>query len=173
LSGTIAHDFNNLLCAIMGHADLIRMQAGEPASIQERSRTILEACERGAALTRQLLALGGTTNTVKKAINFAREVEQTVTLFAGKLPSGLLVDFQEPAGKSLVEADPALLSSAVLNLLVNAKDATGRSGSIRVSVDCQPMPTEVAYKATQSHWVMDWDFPLWQGSWTRMLALCR
>jgi PAS domain S-box-containing protein len=148
LSGTIAHDFNNLLCSIMGHADLLRMQTGEPASIEKRSRTILEACERGAALTRQLLALGGTTNTVKKAINPAREIEQIVALFAGKLPSGLRVDFQELGEKAIIEADPALLSSAVLNLLVNAKDATGRIGWIRISVDCQPMPAKLAYKAT-------------------------
>jgi PAS domain S-box-containing protein len=147
LSGTIAHDFNNLLCSIMGHADLLRMQAADPVKIEKRSRTILEACERGAALTRQLLALGGTTNTVKNAINSAREVEKAVTLFAGKLPPDLRIDFQASSERSIIEADSALLSSAVLNLLVNAKDAVGRKGWIRVSVETQPMPSELSYKS--------------------------
>jgi signal transduction histidine kinase len=56
LAGGIAHDFNNILQAVQGGAGLIETRAADPANVRRFARTVAEAAERGAAITRRLLA---------------------------------------------------------------------------------------------------------------------
>ncbi len=147
LSGIVAHDFNNLLCAIMGHAELLQLTTASDSTTHQRAMTILSACNRGAALTRQLLTFGGSTNSVLQAVDVAREVADVVELFRPDLPNGLSLHLDVAPGTANIEADPAHLANAVMNILVNARYATPCPGDIRVSVGTVSLPATLAYRS--------------------------
>jgi two-component system, cell cycle sensor histidine kinase and response regulator CckA len=147
LSGIIAHDFNNLLCAIMGHAELLELQSTSGSTIHQRAMTILNACNRGAALTRQLLTFGGSTNCVLQTVDAGREVAALVELFQADLPQGLKLHLDVSPDVANIEADPALLANAIMNLLVNARDSTPTPGDIRVKVRTLPLPATLVYRS--------------------------
>jgi CheY-like chemotaxis protein len=149
LSGIVAHDFNNLLCSIMGHAELLKLQVPLDAKVQLRTQTILDACQRGASLTQQLLTFGGGANSVFRTVDVSRVVARVVELFQPELPDELSLHF-EPDGPLKIEADPSLLANAVMNLLVNSRDATQSPGEIRVSVNTHRLPAQLAYRSDRA-----------------------
>jgi len=146
-SGIIAHDFNNLLCAIMGHAELLRLQAPSGSTTHQRGATILSACSRAAVLTRQLLTFGGSTNCVLQTVDAGREVTTVAELFEADLPDGLNLHLDVAPGTANIEADPGHLANAMMNVLVNARDSTPCPGDIRVTVGTVPLPATLAYRS--------------------------
>ncbi|MGA2661340.1 MAG: histidine kinase dimerization/phospho-acceptor domain-containing protein, partial [Verrucomicrobiota bacterium] len=124
LAGGVAHDFNNLLGIISGNAELLLLRGAElGADAVEGLNQIINAAERGASLTRQLLIfsrkqvmqsqpvalnelIGNLTKMLKRTI---REDIRLECLYAENLP--------------FVQADPGMLEQVLLNLVVNARDA--------------------------------------------------
>jgi len=146
LANSIVHDFNNLLCAIMGHAELLGFQTENAEQIQRRAKIILDACESGAGLTRQLLAFGGASKLIKQLVDPAREVQHTVNLYAptGSDPT-LALNFDGKFGLGNIEVDPSRLAMAVGNLITNAIDALNGVGKINVSVKRVKVPDTLVF----------------------------
>lgn len=143
----VAHDFNNLLCAIMGHADLIRLGAGTP-ELQQRARSQLLAAEKGAELVRQLLAFGSPAAMRTRPVGLAGLAREVAELFAaGTAEVQLEVEVLDDA---TAEVDPAHIHQAVMNLLANARDAAGAGGRVVLRVATAPLPAEVAWRAPQT-----------------------
>ncbi|MEM6929759.1 MAG: ATP-binding protein [Myxococcota bacterium] len=128
LTGGIAHDFNNLLMVIMGN--LSEMHEDGPS---EATSDALEACQRAASLTSQLLTFARTQEHSDPNTDVILQIEVLRRLLARTLPArtSLVVDYAEA---SLNAAIPATdLDQIVMNLVLNARDALGpRAGHIWV-----------------------------------------
>jgi PAS domain S-box-containing protein len=133
LTGGMAHDFNNLLTAVIGGANL----AGRALHDRERAATILnqirEAAQRGAVLTRKLLAFARRQPLKPEVIDLAERLPQAATLAGHSLRGDIELVTETPANLWKVEVDPGELELALLNLAVNARDAMPEGGSLRIT----------------------------------------
>ncbi|WP_286808303.1 ATP-binding protein [Leclercia sp. UBA2479] len=129
LTGGLAHDFNNLLAVIIGSLELI-----DPAS-PEASRVgrALKAAERGALLTQRLLAFSRKQSLHPRAIEMKPMLENLGELMRHSLPATLSLDIeaQHPAWPAWI--DVSQLENAIINLVMNARDAMeGQSSVIKI-----------------------------------------
>ena len=139
IAGGIAHDFNNLLAVIMGNAELALETSGA-SEVEEFGTEIVQACQRGAELTRRLLSFARRSHLAPKVINLNETVMAMGRLISRAIPES--IDMQTALGAGLwnTRADPAFVESSLLNLVVNARDAmpaggrlTIETGNLRVS----------------------------------------
>jgi PAS domain S-box-containing protein len=132
LAGGIAHDFNNLLTIIKGYAELALNRTGLPAGVVADVTQISGAAERAAALVRQLLAFSRRQVLQPKAIDV-----NSIVVGLDKLLRRLIdenIEMRTICGENLgtVKADPAQIEQVVMNLVVNARDAMPRGGTLTV-----------------------------------------
>ncbi len=132
LAGGIAHDFNNLLTIIKGYAELALNRTGLPAGAVTDVTQISGAAERAAALVRQLLAFSRRQVLQPKAIDVNGIVVGLDTLLRRLIDEN--IQMRTICGKNLgtVKADPAQIEQVVMNLVVNARDAMPRGGTLTV-----------------------------------------
>jgi PAS domain S-box-containing protein len=137
LSGGVAHDFNNLLTTILAETDLLL----ETATVQGRDEltTIRHATQQAATLTRQLLALSRQPST-NRVVEVGELVRTSVRMFLPVAP-GVRVDQRVAADAPDALVDPYQVSQALLNLLLNARDATSQGGSIAIDVTHEMVTT--------------------------------
>ena len=133
LSGGIAHDFNNLLAAIIGFADLVEqgIERGEPR--RDDAVAIRETAMRAAALTQQLLAFSRRQPSVPRRVVIDDMIAAMLPLLRQLTGTRVTLEWAPGAGRESVMADPGQLEQVVLNLVVNANDATPRNGRIIVA----------------------------------------
>ena len=139
IAGGIAHDFNNLLAVVMGNAELT-METRDPVEIEEFGNEIVQACQRGAELTRRLLSFARRSHLAPKVINLNDTVTGMSRLLSRAIPESIEMQTALTAGLWNTRADPAFVESSLLNLVVNARDAmpdggrlTIETGNMRVS----------------------------------------
>ena len=130
LAGGIAHDFNNLLTAITGAASLLELNGVQGEELE----VIQTATQRAAALTHQLLAFSRRDVTAPRPLDLSEVLAEGRDLLRRLLPEGIALVFQVPDGLPPVIADPTQMLQLVLNLVVNARDAVGPTGTIEVAV---------------------------------------
>jgi len=135
LAGGVAHDFNNILMSIMGSADLLLMQLERADPARGEAAEIKQAVDRGAGLTRQLLAFSRRQGTQPRRIALGEVVGAMETMLRRLI--GPEIDFAilRRADNATVLADPAQIEQVVLNLVINARDAMPRGGRLSVIVD--------------------------------------
>nr|WP_321984247.1 ATP-binding protein [uncultured Lichenicoccus sp.] len=142
LTGGVAHDFNNLLTVIVGGLDMMIRRPERTDRVVRLAEAAMTAARRGEQLTQQLLAFS------------RRQMSRPETLN----PNRLLLEFralaQRAVGESIelrvdldpavdpVRVDPAQFESAVLNLIVNARDAMPSGGTIRLACRSVHLATE-------------------------------
>jgi PAS domain S-box-containing protein len=134
LAGGVAHDFNNLLAVVTlyGQSLLAGLEPG--SELAEDAEAIVETAERGASLTRQLLAFGrrAVLQPVRQQAGaFVLEMEEMLRRLLGA-DIELVVDAEPDAG--WIHADPGEMGQVLMNLAVNARDAMPRGGRLVVSV---------------------------------------
>jgi signal transduction histidine kinase/CheY-like chemotaxis protein len=132
LTGGIAHDFNNLLQAIHGAFELILNKAGDQATVKRWATNGLEAADRGASLTRQLLAFSRQQKLEMKPLIVADTVAKMDDLLARTLGPKVELVFDLHRDRVTVMADATQLELAVMNLAVNARDAMADGGRLTV-----------------------------------------
>jgi len=125
LAGGIAHDFNNLLVAIMGNASLLEDEFPAGAPAREMLGSVLQASERAAMLTRQILAYSGQGRFVVEPLDLSEQVKQITALLQASLAKNVEVRLDLAAGLPLVEADASQIQQLIMNLVVNAAEAIG------------------------------------------------
>jgi PAS domain S-box-containing protein len=132
LTGGIAHDFNNLLMVISGGLSILDRQptAERRQAVREGMR---QAAERGAALTRQLLAFSRQKELHAKPIAIPRHVEGMRELLDGSLGGSVTVKTVFAPDVWPVRVDEGELGIALLNLCVNARDAMPQGGTITIA----------------------------------------
>jgi signal transduction histidine kinase len=140
LTGGIAHDFNNLLTVILGSSEALvhRLEAGSEE--QELAGIIEEATERAAGLVRRLLAFSQKQELAPQPCDVRELIDNAVALFGRVLPESVRIDVIHAQGTGLTLIDPGQFESALLNLVVNARDAMPRGGTIRLSTRPLSLP---------------------------------
>jgi signal transduction histidine kinase len=136
LSGGIAHDFNNLLGVIQGNAELV---AGEVPDGRPRRalEDMVRATERAAELTGQLLAFSRRAPLSPRVIAVDESLEEMRSLISRTLPESIRLDVRPAGDETAIRADSSQLASALLNLVLNARDAMPEGGvlSLDAAVD--------------------------------------
>lgn len=131
LTGGIAHDFNNLLTVVVGGLDLIVRRAEDP-KLERYARNALEAAERGARLTAQLLAFSRVQRLEVRPTLVAPLIANMRPLLRNVLGPGIDKKFDLDDAAIPVLADPTQLELAVLNLAINARDAMPDGGTLSI-----------------------------------------
>ncbi|WP_376099847.1 PAS domain S-box protein [Roseomonas sp. CCTCC AB2023176] len=135
LTGGVAHDFNNLLTAVIGGAEEILDGAPEGHPMHEPAEAVLLAADRGAALTKQLLAFAREQPVRLREVSVAEALREMEGVLRRAVGASAELRFRSSGGPDavLVNADLVQLETAVLNLVVNARDALPGAGRITVS----------------------------------------
>jgi PAS domain S-box-containing protein len=132
LAGGVAHDNNNMLMAILMHAELLKERLSSDDPAMKHVRAMEGAAERSAALIRQLLAFS------KKQVIEPRVLDLNDLLQGFRSSLGPLigedVEFVFTPGRDLwkVRMDPAQIDQIVMNLVVNARDAMPKGGTLSI-----------------------------------------
>jgi two-component system, cell cycle sensor histidine kinase and response regulator CckA len=132
LAGGVAHDFNNLLTAIIGYANLVSsaLEPGDPKL--EDVDEIIQAADRAAVLTRQLLAFSRKQVLRPRLVDLNDTVADTVKMLRRMIPEHIeLTPILAPELRP-TRVDPAQLEQVVMNLVVNARDAMPSGGLLTI-----------------------------------------
>jgi PAS domain S-box-containing protein len=132
LTGGIAHDFNNLLAVIMGNVELVAEQVEGDATVEPLLEIALGAAESGANLTRQLLAFSRQQPLDPTTVDANDMIGKLANLARHTLDVTYIVETALSGSRVTVFVDPVQLESALLNLVLNARDAMAKGGSIRI-----------------------------------------
>ncbi len=133
LAGGVAHDFNNLLVGILGNASLAMdtVPADNPA--WPLLEGVVQASERAAALTGQLLAYSGKGRFVIQPVDISSLVRDIVALLRTSIPRNVELELDLSAGLPTIDADVSQIQQLIMNLVINAAEAIGEShGSVKV-----------------------------------------
>ncbi|HEY8947599.1 MAG TPA: PAS domain-containing protein [Rhizomicrobium sp.] len=132
LTGGIAHDFNNLLQGLTGSLDLIRNKPQDTERVRRWAEAGLQAAERGAKLTAQLLAFSRAQKLELKPLVLNTLLEEMRDLLGRTLGPSVHVRMDLSPEASTVLGDQTQLEMSVLNLAINARDAMGESGTLTI-----------------------------------------
>ncbi len=134
LARGVAHDFNNVLAAIVGCSDLlvVRLEADSP--LRQDAEEIRKAAERGAALTRQLLAFSRRQALDPKELDLQAAVAGSFDMLR-RLAGSSALRFHCDGPAPRVRAEPGQIEQVLTNLVVNARDAMPGGGEIEIRVD--------------------------------------
>jgi PAS domain S-box-containing protein len=132
LTGGVAHDFNNVLTAVLGSLSLAARRVTDKRA-KDQIDNAVQAAERGAKLTSQLLAFSRRQRLEPQAVDLNDMIERLGGLFSGTLGGLVKVEHKLADGLPAAVADPAQLELALLNLALNARDAMPTGGVLRLS----------------------------------------
>jgi signal transduction histidine kinase len=134
LAGGVAHDFNNLLTGILGNASLVLDILNPEPAVRNMLEEVVRASERAADLTRQLLAYAGKGKFVVEPLDISALVRDITELIRSSVSRTVSLELELPAGLPLIEADSSQVQQLIMNLTLNAVEATAeRPGAVRVS----------------------------------------
>jgi PAS domain S-box-containing protein len=137
LTGGIAHDFNNLLTVIIGNLSLLdRLVSGNEAALK-RIKTAQKAASRGAEITRRLLVFSSNRELNPAFVLLGDSIQNMIEMASKGLGSDIKITTQLDSSVPPLFVDPAALESALLNLVVNARDAMPGGGSITIASQLQ------------------------------------
>jgi signal transduction histidine kinase len=135
LAGGVAHDFNNILMSIMGAAELLLMQMNEDDPARSEAIEIKQSVERGAGVTRQLLAFGRRQATRTRLFALGEVVGGMETMLRRLIGPEITFAIVSGADPVMVQADSGQVEQVVMNLVINARDAMPHGGRLTVQVD--------------------------------------
>lgn len=133
LTGGMAHDFNNLLAIIVGNLDLLKDETLSQAGAR-RLEVSSHAAQRGVALVKALLALASKQPLLPTTVDLWALVERIAPLLQHALGKRVQFELSPPQGTLLVEVDEAGLEAALLNLVMNARDAMPAGGLVTLGL---------------------------------------
>jgi two-component system cell cycle sensor histidine kinase/response regulator CckA len=135
LARGVAHDFNNVLAAIIGCSDLLVLRLKKDDPGKEDAEEIRKAAERGAALTRQLLAFSRSQMLEAQLLDLNEIVLQLESMLQRMAGDRVAVTVRVSSAPAHVRIEPGQLEQVLMNLVVNARDAMPDGGTIHVLVE--------------------------------------
>ena len=153
LTGGVAHDFNNLLTIIRSSADLLRMPTLAPEKRERYLDAISDTADRAAALTSQLLAFARRQSLKPEIFTVGERIETMRPIIETSVGSTIEVTI-DAGDTAVVNADLNQFETAVLNLIINARDAMPAGGRLHVSCKCvQSLPSVRGHSAASGEFV--------------------
>ncbi len=136
LGAGIAHDFNNLLQIILGASRALGQKVEAEGKNAQMLQMIVQAADRGAALTRQLLTFTRSSTGIHRELYFPdQQIEDSLQMLRRLLGEQIQIEFQEGAGNWLICADQNMFEQALINLCINAKDAMPTGGVLTLTTE--------------------------------------
>ncbi|MBR1191258.1 ATP-binding protein [Bradyrhizobium sp. AUGA SZCCT0160] len=134
LTGGVAHDFNNLLTVILGNAEYLAEKLAANRELHTIADSIATAAERGSDLTRSLLAFARKQPLTPQDIDIGQKILGMEQLLRRTLGEHIECEFLLDRDLWRASVDPGQLASALLNLVLNARDAMPQGGKLTVEV---------------------------------------
>lgn len=139
LVGGVAHDFNNLLAVVQGNLEFLKADPDDPDR-DEFIESAVNAAQRGAVLTQQLLSYGRKAHLSPKVVDLNEAVRAADRMVSRLLPASIQLQTVTGAGLWQANVDASLLETAILNIVNNARDAvlpdrgriTMETGNVRI-----------------------------------------
>ncbi|MGA9778047.1 MAG: PAS domain S-box protein [Limisphaerales bacterium] len=133
LAGGVAHDFNNLLTVIQGNASLLLNPQLDPKERAGCSRQIVQAAERAASLTRQLLIFSRKQVMRSANVDLNEVVANMTKMLRRMLGEDIVLQTKYAHELAIIHADTGMIEQVLMNLLVNARDAMPAGGQLSIS----------------------------------------
>ncbi len=157
LAGGVAHDFNNILSAIIGYAELTLDDMGPTDPHRPHLEKILDAAQRSADLTRQLLAFARKQTIAPVVFDLNEAVSSVLKMIHRIIGENIELLWHPDASPCLVRMDPSQLDQLLLNLCVNARDAIATVGRITIAtrtIEWSPSDAETHPDTTPGPYVV-------------------
>lgn len=133
LAGGVAHDFNNLLGMILLNTEAVAARLPKEGDLARDLEQIRFSVERASSLVRQLLAFGRRLPMASRPVDLNLVVRNLTYMIEKLAGEGTRLEVELAPSNCVARADPSRVEQVLLNLCMNARDAIGRSGRIRVS----------------------------------------
>ena len=134
LASGVAHDFNNMLTIIQGHSSSLLGKPSLPTEIADPVQAVFFAAERAARLTRQLLMFSRKNIMQPEPLDLRDVVGNMGSMLERLIGENIKLNFNPPDKLPLVQGDLGMIEQVVMNLVVNARDAMPRGGTLTVSL---------------------------------------
>jgi PAS domain S-box-containing protein len=135
LTGGVAHDFNNLLMVVSGQAEILRTRIGEDARALRALDAIAASAKRGEELTRHLLSFARRQRLDSMPLALSDQFAKLRELLAASLPPSIQLVVDASPELWTITADASELELALLNMVVNARDAMPDGGTITIAAE--------------------------------------
>lgn len=145
LTGGIAHDFNNLLTVILGSSEALTYRLEGRGEEQELAEVIEAAAERASGLVRHLLAFSQKQALAPQPTDVRKLIDTAAALMQRVLPESITLEVSHSAEVGQTLLDPGQFESALLNLVVNARDAMPQGGHLKLATQAVSFPSAEDY----------------------------
>lgn len=135
LAGGVAHDFNNMLTVIMGNAEILKMKSEEDSFYQKSSHEILNAAERSANITKQLLAFARKQTIEPRVLDINIALDGMLKMLKRLIGEDIELIWKPKNGLWSVKIDPSQIDQIIVNLCVNSRDAIEYNGKILIETN--------------------------------------
>ncbi|WP_397543208.1 hybrid sensor histidine kinase/response regulator [Roseovarius salis] len=139
LSGTVAHDFNNLLLVIMSNVEMAALQAVTPSQ-REYLNVSRQIVEVGGKMSKRLLSWSMHNEPVSQQLDLNVPAREMVDILGRTLARGYTLNLELSSEPAMTRADPADVDAVLLNLAMNARDATPEGGRITIGTEIVQVP---------------------------------
>ncbi|MGB8286533.1 PAS domain-containing sensor histidine kinase (plasmid) [Rhizobium ruizarguesonis] len=141
LTGGIAHDFNNLLMAVLGSLEILKKRMPRDLSLTSLVDNAMQGAQRGAALTQRMLAFSRRQELHMEPIDVSGLVRGMMDMLSRSLGPLTVIETSFPVRLPTILTDPNQLEMAILNLVVNARDAMPSGGRIVLRACEESLPS--------------------------------
>jgi two-component system cell cycle sensor histidine kinase/response regulator CckA len=146
LAGGIAHDFNNIITVIRSYSELLMMNEEIPPTLKHDLEEIYEAAGKAATLTRQLLAFGKKQVLRPQPVNLNQLILDLDKMLVRVIGEQIKLSVKLAPGLPQTLADPGQIEQAILNLVLNARDAMPDGGEIVISSEIVHLDEELVHQ---------------------------
>jgi PAS domain S-box-containing protein len=132
LATGIAHDFNNLITVLIGYSDELIEGAPAGSPVHHAAASVRRAAERASGLTQQLLSFSRRQTLVSHTVDLNRIITHMEDMLRRLLGPEIRLEFTLPPTLDAINADESQISQVVMNLVVNARDAMPKGGTLTI-----------------------------------------
>jgi PAS domain S-box-containing protein len=144
LTAGLAHDFNNLLQVVSGNLELARLKAGEDPVVAKALERASRATHKGARLTQQLLTFARKQHLESRRVNLNSLVVDFSDMIARTLGGAVQLRLDLDGALPPCDLDPTHFEMALLNVLINARDAMAGGGTVTIATTVYAQPAQLA-----------------------------
>ena len=153
LTGGVAHDFNNLLMVILGNLELLRKRLPEDPRLLRLVDGAMQGAERGATLTKRMLAFARRQELRPETVDVPRLVDGMEEMLRRTLGPGIQIVTAYRTDLPAIRVDPSQLELALLNLALNARDAMPHGGRLVIGGRCLAAGVGAPPELADGHYV--------------------